>query len=127
MTILCNVYGGVNRSFNTPFVPSDNFPALTVDLVVVKYTIEMSVTAPLFSSQSVQIDLEATSPGGTPVVIDSISLSSAQGGGLSLLSLMTTSTAALTTHASIGFTLQLVKTGTGTATIIEQQETVLSA
>jgi hypothetical protein len=88
----------------------------------ISHTVELHVTAPLLSSQTIEVDLMLSPPGGDEVAFASGKLSSTQGGGLSLLSLGTTIQVTLSAFVPPAWTWALRTSGAGTATYISGQE-----
>ncbi len=105
------------RELDDPFIIDEAKAAFAA------YDVLLSVTAPLLSNQTVTVELQATPPGGDPATLASSTLSSTQGGGLSLLSLGTTTSAKLAAFIPAGYTVELVTSGSGSATYQNGTET----
>lgn len=111
-----NVQAGVTRVLDTPFRISTDGPCLVI------YTLELNCTAPLLSSEFVQVELYV-SPDNPPIsLFDTARLESSQLAGLGLVSINTKTRQIVSAWVATNNFIELKKTGTGDATLVAQLE-----
>lgn len=108
-----NVQAGVTRSLNSPFVVD------ALKAADVAYTIELSLTA-LAGGNPIQVDLQISAPMGTFFTVSSAKMDANILTGL--LSLGVLNRQVVSAWVPIGYSVQMVSSGTGTASIVEQTE-----
>lgn len=110
------VQAGVTRSLDSEFTISAVSPTLVV------YTIELSVTAPLLSTESVKVELWVGPDSPPSAKLATASLASAQLAGLGLISVNVVERQPLITWVPANSKIKLISSGAGDATIVDQME-----
>jgi hypothetical protein len=112
------VQTGVSRALDTPFKVSADGPSL------VAYTVRLSATAPLSSSDFAQVDLKCDVEDTPSVIVASARVESSQWAGVGLVSVDVTQELVLMTWVPLNFQVLLASTldGSGSAQIVNQLE-----
>lgn len=109
---------GATRALDSVFVVDANNPAL------VFYCVELSVTAPLLSTQEVTVDLLRDAANPPTTSRGQAHLKGEQLAGLSLVSIAVTTRQTLTAFVPAGHRVKLALSGAGSATLVSATEIV---